>query len=312
MTKKSKSSTRLTVLLSLNAAAVLIAGVLIASAIWGGGLEFRVVGEHSDIIADENHELDLLESAYESAADYQEVLDTYAVASPTTTTVPEGELWNENALTIYATADQDMCVGSGLSNLGELYWQTSDSSVIAGFYNSARDWLGYDSSTCRYPVINGTGTTTITVGTYDGKRRDSIEVTVITPPIAQWRHDVLNIVNNIRASNQLGNLTWSATCDSAATVRANEIIELYSHTRPDGSSWATACPAPAESGGKSGENLAMGNAAVSPVTVVMLWLGSESHRENILNPDFTKLAVGFVYKPETTYKTYWSQFFSTY
>ena len=40
---------RLTVLLSLNAAAILIAGVLIASAIWlNGGIEFRAVDERSD------------------------------------------------------------------------------------------------------------------------------------------------------------------------------------------------------------------------------------------------------------------------
>ena len=44
-----------------------------------------------------------------------------------------------------------------MSNLGEMYWQTSDSSVIAGFYSSARTWLGYSNDTCRYPVISGTG-----------------------------------------------------------------------------------------------------------------------------------------------------------
>ena len=88
-------------------------------------------------------------------------------------------------------------------------------------------------------------------------------------------------------------------------------MTLYAHTRPDGSSWSTVCPAP-DSGGISGENLAIGNAAVSPATVVALWMGSESHRANILNPDYTKLAVGFVFDPNSTYRTYWSQFFSTY
>ena len=38
--------TRWTILLSINAVAILIAGILIASAIWlNGGIEFRVVGE---------------------------------------------------------------------------------------------------------------------------------------------------------------------------------------------------------------------------------------------------------------------------
>ena len=88
-------------------------------------------------------------------------------------------------------------------------------------------------------------------------------------------------------------------------------MTLYAHTRPDGSSWSTACPSPT-SGGVSGENLAIGNAAVSPASVVALWMGSDAHRNNILNPEYSKLAVGFVFDIDSDYKTYWSQFFSTY
>ena len=311
---------RLNVLLSINAAAILIAGILVATAIWfNGGLEFRAVGERSDIIEDEMGEMALLESVSDSStkqAEYNGDMGGYTYTAPTSyefsdSSVPSGEIWNESAMTIYATPDIDICVGGGLTDLGAMYWQTSNTDVIAGFYDSARTWLGYSNDTCRYPVIKGTGTTTITAGTYDGKRKDSITVTVIAPPAEQWKREVLSLVNNIRANNNLGQLTWGTTCENAANTRAKEIIKSYSHTRPDGSSWSTACKVP-ESGGVSGENLAVGNAAVSPVTVVMLWMYSDSHRENILNPDFTKLAVGFIYDPDSTYKTYWSQFFSTY
>ena len=314
--KKSKT----TILLSINAAAILVAGVLIASAIWfNGGTEFRLVGERSDIVKDEVDEMALLESVSDSESQVHENLndigndDYISTASHEfdSSTVPNDELWNEKTITIYATPDIDICVGGGLSDLGEMYWQTSNAGVISGFYNTARTWLGYDNSTCRYPVIKGTGTTTITAGTYDGKRKDSIMVTVIAPPVEQWEHEVLTLVNKIRIKNDLEQLTWGTTCESAADTRAKETITLYAHTRPDGSSWSTACPAPS-SGGVSGENLAIGNAAVSPATAVALWMGSESHRANILNPDYTKLAVGFIYDPDTTHKTYWSQFFSTY
>ena len=118
-------------------------------------------------------------------------------------------------------------------------------------------------------------------------------------------------MNKVRVKNNLNQLAWGYACEEAADTRAKEVEEVYGHTRPDGSNWSTACPVPA-SGGVSGENLAVGNAAVSPATVVALWMGSESHRKNILNPDYTKLAVGFVFDPDTQYKTYWSQFFSTY
>lgn len=308
-----------TILLSVNAAAILIAGVLISSAIWfNGGLTFRAVDERSDIVEDTIGEMELLESVSDSDAKASSVYtignDDYVSTSShefDNTEVPAGELWNEKAITIYATPDIDLCTGGGLSDLGEMYWQTSDANVISGFYNSARTWLGYDNDTCRYPVIKGTGTTTITAGTYDGKRKDSITVTVIAPPADQWKHEVLSLVNKIRTKNNLEQLTWGYTCEEAADIRAKETTIKYAHVRPDGSSWSTACPVP-NSGGVSGENLAIGNAAVSPATTVALWMGSETHRANILNPDFTKLAVGFDFDLDSDYKTYWSQFFSTY
>ena len=312
-----KKSRHTTILLSLNAAAILIAGIVVAGAIRGGGSEFRMVGERSDIIEDSTGELGLLESVSDSEAQPVEYTlgndDYISTASHEfdSSDVLNGELWNESAITIYATPDVDICVGGNLSDLGPMYWQTSNPDVIAGFYDSARTWLGYDNDTCRYPVIRGAGTTVITAGTYDGKRKDSIIVNVVNPPISQWEHEVLTLVNKIRIKNDLPQLAWGYSCETAAEIRAEEAKVLYSHTRPDGSSWSTVCPTP-DSGGESGENLAIGNAAVSPATVVALWMSSESHRENILNPNYTNLAVGFAYDPDTTYRTYWSQFFSTY
>ena len=319
MNPEKPHNSKMTSLLSVNAAAILVAGVLVASAIWlNGGIEFRAVDERSDIVKDNLGEMELLESISDSDAKVETIditgNDDYISTSShefDSSSVSSGELWNENSIIIFATPDIDICVGGGLSDLGSMYWQTSNTDVISGFYDSARTWLGYNKDTCRYPVVKGSGTTTITAGTYDGKRKDSITVTVVDPPAEQWEHEVLTLVNKIRTKNNLGQLAWGVTCEEAADIRAAETITLYAHTRPDGKSWDTVCPAPT-SGGVSGENLAIGNAAVSPATVVALWMGSESHRANILNPDYTKLAVGFVYEPDTLYRTYWSQFFSTY
>ena len=320
MNPEGKKQSRLTILLSVNAAAILIAGVAIASAIWlNGGLDFRAVDERSDIVEGNAESMALLDSVSNSKAKATEYLDIIGNDDYVSTSsheydssdVSAGELWNENAIVIYGTPDVDICVGGGLSDLGEMYWQTSDTNVISGFYSTARTWLGYSNDTCRYPVINGYGTTTITAGTYDGRRKDSITVTVIEPPVEQWEHEVLTLVNKIRIKNNLDQLSGGETCEEGALTRANESKTLYAHTRPDGSSWSTACPAPS-SGGVSGENLAMGNAAVSPATTVALWMGSEAHRANILNPEYTKLSVGFVFDMDSDYRTYWSQFFSTY
>lgn len=309
--------TRMTILLSINAAAILVAGILIATAIWGSDREFRAVDERSDEVDGTLEEVELLKSVSDSStgktvssADgttYQVAANGWISSDP----VASNELWNENSVTIYQTADIDLCVGGNLSGLGSMYWQSSDQSVISGFYSTARTWLGYSSDICRYPIIKGTGTTTITAGTYDGRRHDSITVTVIDVPVEQWKREVLNLVNEERAKNGLDALEWGVTCEAAAAVRARELMSNYSHTRPDGSSWETACPLP-DSGGSSGENLMAGNAAVSPQTVVTAWMNSPDHRANILSPNFTKLSVGFIFDPEAQYKTYWSQFFSTY
>ena len=116
---------RWTILLSINAAAILIAGILISSAIWfNGGIEFRVVGERSDIIADETGEMELLESVSDSdseiviedqdLSDYDYILSSDYIFD--STEVPAGELWNESSIVIYATPNTDICVGGGLSD----------------------------------------------------------------------------------------------------------------------------------------------------------------------------------------------------
>lgn len=317
---KQKRNSRITILLSINAAAIVLAGTLIAGAIFfDDDSKFRAVDERSDVVDKRADRVELIDSASDSEIKTTELSDVignddYISTSShefDSSSVPAGELWNEESVVIYGTPDIDICIGGGLSDLGETYWQTSDVNVISGFYNGARAWLGYDNNTCRYPVIAGYGTTKITAGTYDGTRKDSILVTVMPPPVEQWKHEVLTLVNKIRVRNNLPQLSWGETCAEAADVRAKETMTLYSHTRPDGSSWSTACPAPT-SGGVSGENLAIGNAAVSPASVVALWMGSEAHRANILNPEYTKLSVGFVFDMDSEHKTYWSQFFSTY
>lgn len=316
--QSSGKSSKLTIMLSINAASILVAGVLIASAILlKGGVPFRAVDERSDIVEGQADEVALIDSVTDSNAEIAEAMlgdDDYITTASheyDNSGVPSGELWNENAITLYATPDIDLCVDGDLSDLGEMYWQTSNENVIEGFYDTARTWLGYSDETCRYPVIAGTGTTEITAGTYDGLRKDTITVTVIDPPEEQWKHEVLTLVNKIRVKNNLNTLAWGETCAEAAEIRAGETKELYAHTRPDGSDWSTACPAPT-AGGVGGENLAIGNAAVSPATTVALWMSSETHRANILNPDYTKLAVGFDFDADSDYRTHWSQFFSTY
>ncbi len=325
MTARMMHQTKMTILLSLNAVVILIVGVMIFSAInLNGGIEFQVVSERSDVIAENLAEAELLapglveqdaivivdSAKTETSEGDTGDVSTTQVSNSGVQPVPAGQLWNETSTTIYQTADRDICVGGGLTNIGDMYWQTSNTAVIRGFAAS-RTMLGYDGSVCRTPVIVGTGTVTITAGTYDGRRRDEITVTVIAPPVEQWKRDVLGLVNQERAKAGVGALVWGSTCAAAANTRASEIMKVYAHQRPDGSDWSTACPIPA-SGGRSGENLNAGGLAVSPETTVLGWMNSPEHKKNILDPNFKYLSVGFVFDPNSPYKTYWSQIFSTY
>ena len=138
-------------------------------------------------------------------------------------------------------------------------------------------------------------------------------VTVIDIPEEQWKYEILTLVNQERVKNGLEKLTWGDACADAAQTRARELVDLYSHTRPDGSDWNTACQEPQDNQLYfEGENLMAGNSAVSPESTVAAWMNSEAHKANILNPNFTKLSVGFHYDPNAQYKTYWSQYFSNF
>ena len=250
MTAAAFRQTRMTVLLSLNAVAILVAGILVAGAILlNGGMDFRVVDERSDDNGGVVEAPELLDAESNTQASLTEAQKEYRTSVRTSTgvesaPVPEGELWGEDVITIYESADYDICVGGELSNLGEMYWQTSNPAVISGFFSGSRTWLGYSDDTCRFPMIAGTGTTTITAGTYDGTRRDSIEVVVMEVPKLKWEYEILSLVNQERVRNGLSKLSWGDTCTDAAVIRAEEMVKLYSHTRPDGSPWSTACDNP--------------------------------------------------------------------
>ena len=319
MVAASLRQTKITILLSINAAAILLAGVLIAGAIWGkDDKDFKVVGERSDEISETAEQAELIGAESDTDSNLTDEQKSYITsirpgAGVDSAPVPDGELWGEDSITIYETADYDICVGGDLNDLGSMYWHTSNTDVISGFFGSARTWLGFSSDTCRFPIITGVGATTITAGTYDGTRRDSIEVIVLKAPKVRWEYEVLSLVNQERVRNGLDKLSWGDTCAEAAETRAKEIVTLYSHTRPDGRPWSTACDSPNENQAYvEGENLIVGSSAVSPETTVAAWMNSEAHRANILNPNFTKLSVGFNFDPDTNYKTHWSQYFSNF
>ncbi|MBR3289759.1 MAG: hypothetical protein IKI63_03160, partial [Clostridia bacterium] len=106
---------------------------------------------------------------------------------------------------------------------------------------------------------------------------------------------VMALINQCRAAEGLSSLKPQAKLQQAANVRALELKESYSHTRPNGESCFTAAKEAGVTYTFISENIARG--PDTPEAVVELWMASESHRANLLDPQFTHAAVGF--EPET-------------
>ncbi len=122
-------------------------------------------------------------------------------------------------------------------------------------------------------------------------------------------NEVLRLVNEARVQNNLAPLRLDEGLRKASQVRSAECVNVFSHTRPNGSSYKTAV---AEAGVISdflGENAATGQA--TPQEVVQAWMDSEGHRANILYPYYTRLGIGLSENNGNPYKGYaWIEIFS--
>ena len=122
---------------------------------------------------------------------------------------------------------------------------------------------------------------------------------------SRYISEVVRLVNAERAKEGLAALQMDSSLNSAAQVRAKEIVTSFSHTRPNGSNCFTALSEAGIKYNGSGENIAYGQK--TPAEVVNAWMNSAGHRANIMSTKFTKIGVG-CHNSNGTY--YWSQFFT--
>ena len=116
--------------------------------------------------------------------------------------------------------------------------------------------------------------------------------------------EVLQLVNMERAKVGAPPLRLAPDLMECAAIRAEEITEEFSHTRPDGSDCFTVM----ENRGRTcGENIAAGHGTAEET--VDQWMNSEGHRENILDPKYRELGVGYAYSEYSMYHHYWVQLF---
>lgn len=118
-------------------------------------------------------------------------------------------------------------------------------------------------------------------------------------------NEVYEITNNYRSLVGVSSLTLDSSLVTAANIRAKELSDSFSHTRPNGSSCFTVLSELGISYGTAGENIAAGYS--SSQSVMEGWRFSSGHYQNIISSKFKKIGIG-VNIVNNQY--YWVQIFS--
>jgi uncharacterized protein YkwD len=149
-----------------------------------------------------------------------------------------------------------------------------------------------------------------TVGTriITGKYSSAVKIgKYVTTTVAQrYAAQVLSLVNEEREKEGLSPLKASTALDTAACIRAKELVSVNSPTRPDG---RNGCSVLTDEGivyETAGENIASG--IKTPQEVVAAWLEDAGHRAQILSSEYTYMGLGY-YSSSKGDKYYWSQLF---
>ena len=138
----------------------------------------------------------------------------------------------------------------------------------------------------------------------------------------QFDLEILELVNYERTSRGLDPLEIDEQLDQAANLHTDEMIQAdrMSHQLSGEASLGDRVTATGYEWSYVGENIAAGY--VTPESVVEGWMGSDGHRENILDSGFTHIGIGYgaalddrPYSQGNTYgkdyDTYWTQVFAS-
>lgn len=125
--------------------------------------------------------------------------------------------------------------------------------------------------------------------------------------ITPQQREALELVNQERAKNGAAPLKINSTLNKMAYERAVESAEKFSHTRLTGEDFYTIFDEYDLDYSYCGENLAAGNEDVE--ATVNQWVNSPSHYENMLDPEYTEIGIGYYYDETTVSKYHWVQLF---
>ena len=129
----------------------------------------------------------------------------------------------------------------------------------------------------------------------------------VTGEFAAFQKEVVRLVNVERQKQGLGKLSLNAKLSNVATLKSQDMINknYFDHTSPTYGSPFDMMKQFNISYKTAGENIAKGQK--TPAEVVKAWMNSQSHRENILNKNYTEIGIGVAKDANGT--LYWTQMF---
>jgi uncharacterized protein YkwD len=129
----------------------------------------------------------------------------------------------------------------------------------------------------------------------------------VAPPRAGVAQQVVALVNVERSRAGCGPVSADAALRRAAQGHSDDMAarDYFSHTSPDGVTFAARIRAAGYDGGAIAENIAAGQPTAREV--MRSWMASPGHRTNILDCAYRDIGVG--YATGGTYGTYWTQTF---
>ena len=131
-----------------------------------------------------------------------------------------------------------------------------------------------------------------------------LNIPTLSSSVTSYEQEVIRLVNEIRAQNGLGKLTYNWELGRVARYKSQDMHDnrYFSHTSPVYGTPFQMIKSFGITYRSAGENIARGQ--TSPQAVVNAWMNSSGHRANILNASFTQIGVGYVADGH-----YWTQMF---
>lgn len=124
---------------------------------------------------------------------------------------------------------------------------------------------------------------------------------------------IVNFTNEYRSQHGLQSLTLNPNLSNAAQTHSQDMAvnDFFSHTGSGNTKVGDRTSSAGYQSGYVAENIAAGY--LTAEEVVRGWMNSPGHRENILNPKFQEIGVGYYYLEndigQINYNTYWTQNF---